>query len=155
MGDLRSRIAHLRSLTPELNAATDRATRLVQAVEHFLDEECRLGIPAYVEINTEDSNNGQFRSGNRLEYARWEGKFRLLVSDFWEDANDPEGPNITDRLPWVNCTRDRKLATIYGIPHLLDRIAKRVESTIRDANETSSTVESYLADLGVVVKEGK
>jgi hypothetical protein len=66
----------------------------------------------------------------------------------------PNGPKyFSNQTPWINATRDRKLATIDGIPNLLSEIARRVESTIRDANKSAEKVEKYLADLGV--KEGK
>jgi hypothetical protein len=154
MGDFKAELTRLRALTPELNAATDRATKLVLAVEQFLNDECQLGIPAYVELNTWQEDGASVRSGNRLEYSKWEGKFRLVVSDFEEDPNNGQ-MYVSDRLPWVNATRDRKLATIDGIPTLLSAIAKRVESTIRDANNSAGAVEAYLGDLGVIAKEGK
>ena len=151
MGDLREEIARLRSLTPELNAVTDRAAKLVLAVEHFLNDECQLGIPTYVETNVEYSDDEHYRYGKRLEYSRWEGVFRLIVSDFI--AHQQGEMEISERAPWVSSTRDRKLATIDAIPELLNKISQRVVATIRDANESAELVESYLTDLGI--GEGK
>ncbi len=151
MGDLRIELARLRKLTPELNAATDRATKVVLAVEKFLNEECQLGIPSYAQYNEWDDGRGT-SSGMRLEYARHEGTFRVLITEFTEY---PDGDFvIREKQPWVNCTRHRKLESVHLIPRLLDSIAKRVRSTITDANENADKVEGYLVDLGVI-KEGK
>jgi hypothetical protein len=150
--DLRMEIANLRSLTPELNAVTDRAATLVLAVEHFLNEECQLAIPASVQCVLGDENNGRVRFGVQLEYSRWEGKFRLIVADFVKDDRDDE--DISNRLPWANCTRDRKLATVDLIPHLLMRIGKTVQSTIKDAKKNADAVEQCLADLGIGLQGG-
>lgn len=46
--DLRKEIAQLRALTPELNAVTENAMKIILAVEHFLTEECQLGLPVVV-----------------------------------------------------------------------------------------------------------
>jgi hypothetical protein len=147
MGDLRKEIAHLRSLTPELNAVTDRATKIVLAVEHFLNDECQLGLPAFVCHQDGDEENGVVCYGTRLEYSRWEGKFRLVVSNYKEvEGFDQE---VSDRNAWVNCTRDRKLETVIYIPALLKEIERRVVTTIADAKKQSSIVENYLAELGI------
>jgi hypothetical protein len=154
MGDLREEIARLRSLTPELNAATDRATKLVVAVERFLNDECQFGISASVDFNFCEPDDGSpFRYGDRMEYARWEGKFRIIASNFRAPANGDE--EIDERVPWVMATRDRKLSTINGIPKLLDAIHRRVRMTIRDAHQNAGMVEAYLKELGVVAKEGR
>src|ERR1700720_4147332 len=104
MGDLKAELVRLRALTPELNAATDRATKLVLAVERFLGEECQLGIPAYVELNEWQEDGDSVRYGIRLEYARFEGKFRLVVCDYEAPCSGPM--YFSDRSLWVNATRD-------------------------------------------------
>ena len=58
MGDLKKEIAPP-PLTPDLNAATERATKLVLAVEHFLSEECQLGIPASIRISEGMDEDGR------------------------------------------------------------------------------------------------
>ena len=145
--DLRKEIAHLRSLTPELNAVTENATKIVLAVEHFLTEECQLGLPAVVSIQEGDRDNGTTTYGTRLEYSRWEGRYRLCVSSFQDhDGDDTE---VTDRNVWVNCTRDRKLGTIMLIPKLLEEISRRVQSVITETKEQSVKVQAYLMQLGI------
>ena len=147
MGDLRAEIARLRSLTPQLNAVTDRAAKIVQAVEHFLNEECQLAISASIDTNVTYSPEGDYRGGHLLEYARWEGKFRIIVSDFLAAIHgDIE---ISERTLWANATRERKLATINAIPDLLREISRCIESTIKGADEQATVVEDYLKDLGI------
>jgi hypothetical protein len=152
MGDLRKELARLRELTPELNAATDRATKLALAIERFLGEECQFGIPAYVEFDQWDNGQG-VDTGKRLEYERVEGKFRLTLVDF-ERYQDGEY-RFSDQTLWVSATRDRKLGSIEVMPKLLDRIAEKVAYTIKEANKSAEVVEAYLKDLGVSLKEGK
>jgi hypothetical protein len=153
MGDLRQEISRLRALTPQLNAATDRAAKIVLAVERFLDEECQLGLSAHIDIDENDPEERSWPAGTRMEYGRWEGKFRLIVADF---ETYPDGDtNITNRLPWAACTRDRKLSTISLIPCLLRRIAARIESTIKHANSQAGDVEGYLKELGIELQEGR
>src|SRR4051812_18237487 len=118
MGDFAKEIARLRSLTPQLNAVTDRATKLVVAVEQFLNDECQLGIPAYIEMDEWQEDGDSVRYGTRLEYGKWEGKLRLLVCDYEAPCNGPM--YFTERMPWINATRSKKLATIPGIRDLME-----------------------------------
>ena len=89
----------------------------------------------------------QLSFGTRLEYTRWEGKYRLCVSSFVQ--HDGYEDEITERNAWVNCTRDRKLDTIMFIPMLLDRISERVQSVISDTKKQSAKVREYLAQLEI------
>lgn len=151
---LRDQIARLRTLSPKLNAVTDEATLLVEAVEHFLNEECKFGIPAFTEISSasEDDRGAEWDRGTRLEYSRIEGKFRLVVSEY---ETDPVGDTtISNRMAWTASPRDTKLWTIRFIPNLLERIAKRIEWTIRDAEEQSAVVKNHLREFGIISKEG-
>jgi len=147
MGDLREEIARLRSLTPELNAVTERAAKVVQAVERFLTEECQLGIAASIDTNVTYSEDEDYRGGHVLEYSRWDGQFRILVSDFLAHINGER--EITNQTPWANATRDRKLATINAIPDLLRAISRRIEITITEASKQADVVETYLKDIGI------
>jgi hypothetical protein len=145
--DLRKEIAHLRSLTPELNAVTDNAAKIILAVEHFLTEECQLGLPVVVSIQEGDRDNGTTTYGTRLEYTRWEGKYRICVSSY--EDHDGYETEVTDRNVWVNCTRDRKLDTIMLVPRLLQEVSQKVKRVITHTKEQSAEVEAYLKQLGI------
>src|SRR5947209_6353375 len=111
---LRDQIAQLRAITPKLHAVTDEAARIVQVVESFLSDECRLGLTAHVNF---DSHFHQ-RDGSdylwRLEYGRIDGQFRLIVSEIDSDPSGEE--SCLSRTAWVNCTREVKLRTVEHIP---------------------------------------
>ena len=146
---LRDQIALLRDLTPKLNAVTDEAARIVQAVEHFLTEECKLGLPVFVIIDREERNNG-FDFERHLEYARIDGKFRLLVSDV--EVHPDGNRTVFSRTPWVNCPRDLKLASFEFIPQLFEEIPKRVKRRIEVSERAAKSVKQLLQDLGVLAE---
>ena len=81
---LRDQIAQLRAMAPQLHAVTDEAARIVQLVESFLSEECKLGLSAYVVVERQDFDDGSDFT-TRLEYGRSDNQFRLIVSDVESD----------------------------------------------------------------------
>ena len=95
----------------------------------------------------------QYERGNRLEYTRIDGKFCLVVSEY--ETHISGDTTISNRMAWSGCPRDVKLQTIDHIPALLDNIAKRIESTIEDAEEKSETIRRQLKEFGVVLRETK
>lgn len=152
MENLRSQIAHLRSVSPQLNRVTDQAARLVSAVENFLNDECQFSIPAYVIMSRTDHPDGS-DDQVRLEYARLEGKFKLLVS---EVSTDPGGESyVQSKTAWSACPRDMKLWSIEHIPALLVAIEKRIERTISGAEKASKNIEDLLHAIGASTGEEK
>jgi hypothetical protein len=151
LGDLKNELARLRALTPKLNAATDRATKVVLAVERFLYDECEFGLVASIRVIEGRDEDESIESGQVLEYGRWDGRFKLLVYDFEAPCNGPTF--YGEKTPWINAPRNKKLATVYAIPSLLREVGRVVEKAIREADSDTSTIEHFLADLGV--KEGK
>ena len=74
---LKKSVERIRELSPQLNAATDDANRVVAAVEQFLNEDCKVGIPAGVVAvyAAEDSQDAAMTLG----YWRVQGKYRIAV----------------------------------------------------------------------------
>lgn len=150
--NLRSQIAHLRSLSPELNRVTDQAARLVSVVENFLSDECQFSIPAHVVMSRTDHPDGS-DDETRLEYARLEGKFKLVVSQV---SSDPAGESyVQSKTAWSECPRDIKLWSIEHIPDLLVAIGKRIERTISSAGKASKNIEDLLLAIGASAGEEK
>jgi len=149
---LREQIAQLRAITPQLHAVTDEAARIVQLVESFLGDECKLGLHAHVNFDRHDFDDGS-EFCRRLEYGRIDGQFRLIVSDVDTDPSGEE--SCRNRTPWVNCTREIKLRTVEYIPDLLAAISQRVAFTIKQTQDATVKVNELLRDLGIAGKEGQ
>lgn len=151
---LSDQIAQLRAITPRLHAVTDEAARIVQIVETFLGEECKLGLAAYYDFDHVDDRRGATVFCRSLEYGRIDGQFRLLISEVDIDPETDER-NSLSRTAWVNCTREMKLRSIEYIPDLLAAIGQKVRSTIKQTEEATVKVNALLQDLGIAGKEGK
>jgi hypothetical protein len=151
---LRDQIAQLRAITPRLHAVTDEAARIVQIVETFLGDECKLGLSAHVDFDHFHDQSGAPIFCRRLGYGRIDGQFRLIVSEIDIDSHEEE-VTCTSRTAWVNCTREMKLRTIEFIPDLFAAIGEKVQSTIRQTEDAVVKVNALLQDLGIAGKGGK
>jgi len=153
---LRESIENLRSLSPKLNKATDDANNVVQAVETFLNDECRLGVPAEVLAIENDDEH----SDTSLAYARVAGKYRIAVTTRWFKVRDEDGTPFTDDFgnpepilmsvetsAWSESPRAMKLKTFKELPTLLEQLAKEAEEAISSTTEASEAVGKILAAL--------
>jgi hypothetical protein len=149
---LRDQIAQLRAITPQLHAITDEAALIVQKVEAFLGEECKLGLSAGLKFDQHDDGN-TYEFYRRLDYTRIDNQFRLVVSEY-EEYPSGDATQLS-RSAWVNCTREMKLRTIEIIPDLLEVIGQTVQKTIKQTQAAALKVNELLHDLGIGEKEGK
>lgn len=143
---LREQIGRLRALAPELNAVTDKAALLIQAVEKFLDEDCKFGLSAHTVMTSEDLRHDGTEE-MWLEYTRVDGKFRICVSYV---TCDPMGEyNFHSRTVWSSCPRELKLESVDHIPDLLKAVGRRVENTINSGKVAVETVDQFLQAMEV------
>lgn len=142
--NLRQQVARLRDLSPRLNEVTDQAARVVLAVEKFLNDECSIGIPARVRYKSVQDDDG-CQEDFWLNYDRFQGKFRLYVSE----ATVIQG-NVdhTEETAWASCRRDVKLASFQAIPQLLQAISDQVERAIQETDGASKTIADLLRAMG-------
>ena len=144
--NLREQIGRLRALAPELNAVTDKAALLIQAVEKFLDEECKFGLSAHAVMGSEEIGDGA-EGQTWLEYTRVDGRFRICVTEI---LCDPTGEYHTrSRAVWASCPREWKLGSVDHIPDLLSAVGKRVENTIKSGKSAVETVDQFLQAMEV------
>ena len=147
--ELRRSIDRIRELSPNLNAATDDANRVVLAVEKFLNDECRLGLPATVTVRTRQlPHPGMISSEScvTLEYRRVDGKFRIAIGEKDDNlAGPPDERWIYDA--WQDRPRSDKLETFPHLPELLEELAKKVEASIEKTQETCATVDRVMGAL--------
>src|SRR4051812_22240789 len=120
MGEtLRPRLERLHDLSKRLNAKSDSAGMVVQGVEEYLNEVCRLGLVASVNITSNQSPDGDWYSSKDLVYKRFGPKFRLVI----EETSGCEGnPESAESTLWANCPRELKLDAFDKLPALLDEL---------------------------------
>jgi hypothetical protein len=154
--DLPSLLRSLRETTPKLNKATDDASRVIREVENFLAE-LRLGIPAYVVVETsfEVIQRGEDREDVQhytcLHFRKHGNDFRLVIekSDLFQDSDGVSGREvILSTTPLSEAGRHDKLRGVAVIPALLAHIvaeAKRVQEAAAKAGGTVSDLLVALA----------
>ena len=126
---------------------------LVQEVEAFLGDYCKLGISAEVTLSRFDDGRHGCSYVKRLGYIRHDGKFRLGVSDI---TIEPSGEEVTRSwIPWVNCTREIKLESIQHLVPLFTRIVQVATEVMQNAENASKKVRSFLKDFDNIQSEGK
>ena len=150
MDKLQRSIGHLRVLAPRLNQVTDDAARVVQRVEKFLNEECKIGVPAYYAVN-EGFEGEVYR---QIAYMRHGDRFRIVVRHFKyvtssgelvhdRELQQPLVDNV-EATAWSECPRGTKLETFPYLPFLLDEVRKEVETSIKNATEASAAIEDWM-----------
>jgi hypothetical protein len=154
--EIREKLAALTVLAPKLNAATDEATQVVNAVEKFL-EALSLGVSAETCFGTEVAPSG-FDDDSRSEtsfylaYGRIAGKFRLheleRVTLRADDIPLPHREVLSqESTPWSSLGRELKLESFGALPKLLEEIVDRSTSLIAKAEQTSTAVREMLDGL--------
>ena len=138
--DLPDAVQSLRSISPRLNAITDRANETVRDVEQFLNDECSIGLPAFTVISFDNGDEEDY-AGTYLGYVRVGPKYRIAV------ATLDNASNIQSVKPWTDCSREEKLESFGKLPDLLARIAERAEEQIQTAEKAAKTVADTLAAL--------
>ena len=132
-------VGKLRQSSARLNRLTDEAGATVKEVEDFLNDECSIGIPAHICVQ---SSPEPYEDSQYLEYRRFAGRFRIAV--VWCPSAAPERETVK---PWSDCARDEKLQTIGMLPDLLSEIAKNIDERIVEAEETMNSVSQVLQNL--------
>jgi hypothetical protein len=132
--EISNSIESLRKLSPQLNKATDDANRMVQAVEAFLNDECKIGLPCFVQVWATD--NGDRRG--LLGYDRHNGKFRIVLKEEFNQGDE----DLKDIRPWTEATRGDKLQSFTLLPRLLEAIVTEAENSIKLVAETTRTIET-------------
>lgn len=128
----------LRELSPKLNALTDAANKTVREIEHFLNEDCSVGVTTVHNVELDDPASP---AGLYLEYRRVGNKFRIAIVETDSGCND------TSVRPWADCTREEKLKTFKHLPELLAKIVDNVNEQIKETQEAITRVTASLAAL--------
>ena len=143
---LRDQIARLRMLAPKLNDVTDHAAKLVQAVEKLLVDDLSIGMTCRVHIRSIVGDTGNPVIEYYLNFGRYQGKFRLFVS---EEAC--YGAGNTEETLWAALPRDMKLESFQRLPDLLAALSKMVERAILETEGASKTITELVKAIGVPV----
>jgi hypothetical protein len=153
--ELKKSVDKLRSLSPQLNAAAEQASRVVQLVETFLNDECKAGMPCSVTVWTKMPDHEQYATvddfeGLLLGYDRVGGKFRIVVQSNTKELNhETEKDEITVNVtPWSDSPKAEKLKSFARLPMLLENIASEIEYSIKSTGETAATIDQIMGALG-------
>ena len=137
---LRKSIESLRALAPKMNAATDDAARVVQMVEKFLADDCRLTLTAWVPLE----GDGDASVEKCLGYTRLANRFRIVLRQNPSNGLENGRADAGQAYAWTDAPRGERLHSFRQLPHLLDHIAELAQSCIKSAAETSSVVSRIL-----------
>jgi hypothetical protein len=137
---LRKSIESLRALAPKLNAATDDAARVVQMVEKFLADDCRLTLTAWVPLE----GDGDASVEKSLGYTRLANRFRIVLRQNPSNALENGRADGGQAYAWTDAPRGERLHSFRQLPELLDHIAELAQSCIKSAAETSAAVSRIL-----------
>ena len=138
---LAPRLDKLHELSKKLNSTADDIGQVVQGVETYLNEVCRLGIHASTLVEADTNEEEGFSSRKSLVYGRYGTKYRLFVVD--EDEHHGNCVGHTETL-WANCPRDLKLAAYLKLPNLLDDLITRVQETLEHLEENTEKLQAIL-----------
>ena len=155
--ELKQRMSRLRELAPQLNSATDQASRLVRMVEIFLVEELHIGISAessaFNSWSPGEDENGRARLVRQtLAFGRVGAAYRIHVLDEMIVADDDGCRHHSvskQATPWPSCGRETKLRAVEMLPELIDRIIRETERLAETAGETASRIEAMIGDSKV------
>ncbi|HYH65480.1 MAG TPA: hypothetical protein VD866_12360 [Urbifossiella sp.] len=134
---LKSSIDAIRANASQLNALTDHAGHVVQKVEEFLNEQCSVGVPAYVQFR----GDGEDPEGTYLAYRRVGPRYRIAIVEVDDRGDD------TEHKAWSDSPRDLKLESFSKLPTLLAQVADRVKTMIDNTKESIKQVEESLRAL--------
>jgi hypothetical protein len=131
------RLRQLQELSKKLNSTADDVSKIVQSVESFLSDVCRLGIEASIVFHKEEFEPGEFLSQKVLCYGRYAKAYRLYVVEETFHMGTLESRSET---LWANCPRDLKLTSYIRLPELLDDLIHRVQITLDMVEQNSEAV---------------
>ena len=117
-----------------LNQLTDQANNTVREVENFLNDKCKVGIPAYIDISKSDDLAGNITG---LQYFEVGIRYRISI------VSGPKGGSRRAK-PWSDCSREEKLETIGKIPDLIAELGKRIDEKILKAEKGLDEIAEVL-----------
>jgi len=158
--ELQQAIESLRQITPKLNAATDKAARIVTEVDKLLGDELSIGISAaevfdsYNRRVLRDEEHSEktvaVQDVSCLAYRRdAHGTFRLLVEicRMWPTGDGDEEEELLEEYPWASAPRKLKLQSFAVLPMLLKAIADEAAESVKAAEAASDLVEQLTKAL--------
>jgi hypothetical protein len=148
-----------------LNEATDEASRVVEMVETFLNDECSLGLAAEIVVDSidiviplEDDDEYTDRTETvkdftSLAYERYGPKFRIVVKEDRRFDRTADGGaddfqwQTVNCQPWASSPRAMKLETFPSLGDLLKEVSRKAEAAIESTVKTSKAVQELVQAL--------
>jgi hypothetical protein len=143
--DIRNSLKRFQQLKPALDKAADDAAESVRHGEKVLAE-LKLEIPATVFVK-QISTDTEFA---RLVYRRCTTGVMapmLRVKPFRIMISFDDGHAVIREKPWLECSRDEKIASFPQLPQLLKLLIQKAEESIKALNEANSAVKNTLLSM--------
>jgi hypothetical protein len=139
--EIRGLLSQIEHLAPQLNDATDAASRAVRQIEAFLDK-CGINL-SFCLVVMEDDEGGTME----LLYQRVRDRSCVAVRVHNMPATAMRDNSL---VPWLECPRHVKMLTFPHIPELLKIIVGGLAAEI---DKTTSATE-LAAQMTAAVHEG-
>jgi hypothetical protein len=147
--DLRTNLARLKALMIQANRLADEGAKTVREIETALGE-----TPIAAEVFVDRHHTSPKASEETiLAFKRIGGKFRIAIvkarrTEFTNSEGLVESATaIFGETPWLECSRDDKLATFPKLLELLIEIGKNAEKAIVAMQEAQPAVKAALESL--------
>jgi hypothetical protein len=159
--ELKKRMARLREIAPQLNSATDQASKLVAMVEKLLVEELHIGISAestaFNDWPAGKDEGGHSRMVRQtLAFGRIGTGYRIHIVDemgIVDEEGRWRGIVTKQTTPWPACGRETKLRAVEKLPDLLDQIITETERLAQTATESASKIGEMIGDTKITTGE--
>jgi len=136
--DIQASLRKLQSYSQQLNEASDTLTAELMSVEAALNK-LKLGVPAWVELHTEDAGDGYTRVYN-LGYYKLKGKWGLVVGDFIEESDDG--------IVFLRETsRECRMEAAEHLTELLDKLVANAAKTAETAKARAAEAREIASTL--------
>lgn len=118
----------LRRLSPQLNTTRDNMAEVIAATEKLLTDECSIGIPCRVEVDTTYA----------LGFVRLSKTFRIVVYELY-----------CKPMAWINCPWDIKLRTFAKLPDLLQALVIETSNALTVATANADSGQNILNAMAI------
>ena len=156
--DVKALVDQIRSLSPQLNEASDRMSAAFKTVEQFLSG-CAIGVRAAV-LFDDDAEQDKYENttytGTYLAYRRLssEAGFRLCLEQAKLDGPGGDWEQTIWVKHWADTPREMRAAAFDYLPALLEQIRDEAKSLIERTSATDGTVTEILDAFGSQTDDG-
>jgi hypothetical protein len=153
-GKAEAAMKQLSSLSKSLNEVSDQLNKQIAEIESALNA-YKLGISAWVELKREQEQtqggDGKFCELTHVEefgYGKYNGKWGLLHSSYYEEFLDPGDPQSVQTTFFRDASREIRLAAVEKIPELLSALSGVAAKTTDEVLKKTAAAKEIAGALG-------